>query len=190
MEHNEKNLTGVNLSTTSVKKDEMPNAVNLIIIKKGEDGENYFLFGKRAMHKSGGGQLGLVGGTQAVDETMEETAVREAYEEIGITIKEEDLIWNNFAQILAAPGVTFLHHAFVVTKFEGEPENMEPNKCDGLYWVSESQLRSDIETEEGLAKYFVSFVNMLNYFDRLPYNPKNNFYYRGYRGEKNKIRTK
>lgn len=160
-----------NLNVTSKTADERPIAVNAIIIRTNENGEKEFLFGMRAKHKSGGGQLGLIGGTQAIGETMEQTLARELYEEIGITVNPSDLIWNNFFQCIAAPGVHFDHHGFVVTKFEGEPENKEPNKCDGLYWVKEQDL------PQALNNFFVSKGNLVNYLNGDKYNLATNFDY-------------
>jgi 8-oxo-dGTP pyrophosphatase MutT (NUDIX family) len=167
-------LVGHNLDVNSVKENEEFVAVNLIIIKE-ENGKQYFLFGKRALHKSGGGQLGLIGGTKEKTETMEETAIREAKEEIGIDIKE--LKYNNYAFIESTPEVSFTHYAYVVTKYEGEPKNLEEKKCDGLFWISRDELEKDIRGD-GISKYFISIANILNYFDGVEHNEENDYSYK------------
>lgn len=167
-------MVGHNLDVNSVKDNEEFIAVNLIIIKE-ENKKKYFLFGKRALHKSGGGQLGLIGGTKEKTESMEETAIREAKEEIGIDIKE--MKYNNYSIIESTPEVTFTHYAYVVTKYEGEVVNLEEKKCDGLFWISEDELLSDIHGD-GISKYFISISNILNYFDGVEHNPENDYSYK------------
>lgn len=157
-----------NLNVTSLKKEERSIACNAIIVKV-ENGEKYYLLGLRAKHKSGGGQWGLVGGTQAKEETMEQTLVREIEEEIGIKVDIENVKWNNFFQCIAAPGVHFDHHGFVVEKWTGEIENKEPNKCDELKWFKEDELPLD--------NFFVSKGNLVNYLNKVDYSTKTNFNY-------------
>ena len=166
-------MVGHNLNINSVKDNEEFIAVNLIITKT-VDGKQYFLFGKRAAHKSGGGQLGLIGGTKEITETMEETAIREAKEEIGIDIKE--LEYNNFAYIQSTPEVLFTHYAYIVTRYEGEPINLEEKKCDGLYWISREELEKDL-AGKGISKYFISIANILNYFEGVEHDEKNDYSY-------------
>lgn len=159
----------INLSITSQTKEERSIACNAILVKTNENGERQFLLGLRAKHKSGGGQWGLIGGTQAKGETMEETLKRELKEEINIDVKLENIVWNNFFQCIAAPGVHFDHHGFVVETWSGKIENMEPNKCDGLKWFNENELPLD--------NFFVSKGNLLNFLENKEYQSKNNFNY-------------
>ena len=168
------NLVGHNLDINSVKENEEFIAVNLII-KKIEDGKEYFLFGKRAAHKSGGGQLGLIGGTKEKSESMEDTAKREAKEEIGIDIKQ--LKYDNYAFIEASPEVSFTHYAYVVTEYDGTPVNLEEGKCDGLFWISREELEADL-SGEGISKYFISIANILNYLEGVEHDDKNDYSYK------------
>ncbi|MBR4230860.1 MAG: NUDIX hydrolase [Bacilli bacterium] len=167
-------MVGHNLNINSVKDNEEFIAVNLIITKI-ENGKEYFLFGKRAAHKSGGGQLGLIGGTKEKSESMEETAKREAKEEIGIDIK--GLKYSNFAYIESSAEVSFTHYAYVVTDYEGTPVNLEEKKCDGLFWVSREDLEADL-SGEGISKYFISIANILNYFEGVEHDDKNDYSYK------------
>lgn len=167
-------MVGHNLNVNSVKDNEEFIAVNLIITKI-ENGTEYFLFGKRAAHKSGGGQLGLIGGTKEKNESMEDTAKREAKEEIDIDIK--GLKYNNYAYIEATPEVSFTHYAYVVTEYEGTPVNLEEKKCDGLFWVSRGDLEADL-SGEGISKYFISIANILNYFEGVEHDDKNDYSYK------------
>ena len=139
-------------------------------ITKIENNKRMFLLGLRAKHKSGGGQWGLIGGTQTIGETMEETLQRELLEEIGITVKLEDVVWNNFFQCLVNEKIHFDHHGFVIENWSGEIENREPDKCDELKWFSEDELPLD--------NFFVSKGNLVNFLNENKYNKNTNFDYR------------
>ena len=158
-----------NLNVTSLKKEERTIACNAIITKI-ENGKRYFLLGLRAKHKSGGGQWGLVGGTQTIGELMEETLKRELFEEIGLSVSVDDIKWNNFFQCIATENVHFDHHGFVVEKWSGEIVNKEPNKCDELKWFAEDELPLD--------NFFVSKGNLVNYLKQSKYSLDTNFDYR------------
>ena len=160
-----------NLNVTSKKNDERSIACNAIIYKI-ENGKTYYLLGLRAKHKSGGGQWGLVGGTQALEEVGEVTLAREILEEINLEVKIEDIHWHNWFQCIAAPGIHFDHHGYVINydDCKGVLNNNEPNKCDELKWFAEDELPLD--------NFFVSKGNLINYLENKPYNPKTNFDYR------------
>ena len=58
-----------------------------------KDGEWYFPLIKRPMHeKNHPGQIALPGGAMEKDETLETTAIREAFEEVGITPSDVKII--------------------------------------------------------------------------------------------------
>lgn len=58
-----------------------------------KDGEWYFPLIKRPMHeKNHPGQIALPGGAMEQDETLETTAIREAFEEVGITPNDVEII--------------------------------------------------------------------------------------------------
>jgi 8-oxo-dGTP diphosphatase len=66
-------------------------------------------------------------------ETVREATAREAMEEVGIKIKPDDLEfvhvqhrWNGDHSRIG--------FYFVPKYFEGEPHNMEPDKCDDIHW--------------------------------------------------------
>jgi 8-oxo-dGTP diphosphatase len=67
--------------------------------------------------------------------------VREAMEEVGVTVKPEDLELAHCMMYMAAEGTHERVTLFFKTKhFEGEPKNMEPNKCDDVSWFSKDEL--------------------------------------------------
>lgn len=85
------------------------------------------------------GNYGLVAGHADGTETMKEAMVREASEEAGVKINEEDL---EFALVMHRlrredERADFF---FVVKNWDGEIKNMEPEKCDDLSWFELNKL--------------------------------------------------
>lgn len=153
-----------NMEVTSLKKEERTIAVNAIFL----DSDGRILLGKRAAHKSGGGQWGLPGGTQEKGEKYQETLIREMKEELGVDVVEYR--YSNFFQCIVSEKVHFDHHAFVVTKWNGDIVNNEPNKCDELRWFGIDELPWD--------NFFVSARNIVNYILGEQYLEGTDFDYR------------
>lgn len=100
----------------------------------------------------GVGKLNGVGGKVQKEETVEAAAVREAYEEIGVVVAEQDLIKMGELSFSfeGKPDWDIFCHVFVVHSWSGEPaesEEMAPEWCnqnaipfermwvDDKYWV-------------------------------------------------------
>ncbi|HET6924901.1 MAG TPA: NUDIX domain-containing protein [Candidatus Saccharimonadales bacterium] len=68
-------------------------------------------------------------------ESAKTAAIREAKEEVGVVIKPEDLRFVHVMHRIAEEGdherVDF---AFETTEWQGEPTNVEPDKCDDVQW--------------------------------------------------------
>jgi 8-oxo-dGTP pyrophosphatase MutT (NUDIX family) len=84
------------------------------------------------------GQYGLCAGHVEEKETFKQTLIREAKEEIGIELKIKDLEVVHFMQRYAVPNPPELRgraDVFIMAKkWKGEPQNLEPHKCDDLKW--------------------------------------------------------
>ena len=71
-------------------------------------------------------------------ETVRAAAAREAEEEVGVRIEADDITFSTVMhRIEDDERVDFFVH---VHKWEGEPFNAEPEKCDDLRWVEIDQL--------------------------------------------------
>lgn len=112
-------------------------AVYLILIK-----ENKVLLLKRANTGYEDGNYSLVAGHMDGNETIKQAMIREAYEEAGIIIDENDM------EIAA-----FLHRKTDPERFDfflrcdrwsGEVTNMEPDKCSELSWYDINNLPENI----------------------------------------------
>lgn len=80
------------------------------------------------------GNYGLIAGHAETGESFKEAMVREAQEEAGIQIKEEDLQFIHVTHKLAENGEERIDVYFEAHHWEGELTNMEPEKCGGLSW--------------------------------------------------------
>ena len=90
------------------------------------------------------GYYGLMGGKIEESESPSATLIREAYEELGITIIENDL---HFAHCLSFKNETdqdVLALVFKVNAWEGNIINKELEKCANLEWFTYSDLPENI----------------------------------------------
>lgn len=89
------------------------------------------------------GEYSLPSGHLEGNETLVEAMSREAEEEIGIIVAPEDL---QLVHVMhrKQPDQERIDFFFSATKWTGEPENKEPEKCGGLGWYKMSSLPTDI----------------------------------------------
>jgi 8-oxo-dGTP diphosphatase len=102
----------------------------LFLIKDGE-----ILLQRRSNTGFEDGNYGVPAGHLDGGETAREGCVREIKEEIGITIKPEDLevVHVMFRKATKDERIDFF---MTVRSYEGRIENKEPEKCDDLKWFS------------------------------------------------------
>ena len=108
-----------------------------VILRRG----NEILMQRRLNTGYEDGNYGLVSGHVEKGEPYQEAIMREAKEEVGITLKPEDLRFvhlmhrkdegedNERADVL-----------FLIEHWEGEVKNMEPQKCSDLTWFPVNNL--------------------------------------------------
>jgi 8-oxo-dGTP diphosphatase len=115
----------------------LPCAVSLLLIKDGK-----VLLLRR--HNTGwqDGKYGVPAGHIDGDEALTEALIREADEEIGIKISPDDATFVHMTHIKS--NKEYLYVYFAVKRWEGEPYNKEPNKCDRLYWAPLHKLPRNI----------------------------------------------
>ncbi|MFA5946954.1 MAG: NUDIX domain-containing protein [Patescibacteria group bacterium] len=103
------------------------------------------------------GMYGLPAGHHDGGQTLREAVAREAHEELGITIKPEDA---EFVFTLHRPFATDgdrVDAYFRIKAWEGEPKNIEPEKCDDLGWFGYDALPDNL-----ISKLKIVFEGMKN----------------------------
>lgn len=112
-------------------------AVYLLLIK-----ENQILLLKRANTGYEDGKYSLVAGHMDGNETIKQAMIREAREEAGIIIYEDDIEIATFLHRKTDP--ERFDFFLQCKKWNGEVENKEPDKCSELSWYDINNLPSNI----------------------------------------------
>jgi mutator protein MutT len=98
------------------------------------DGQGRVLFGRRANTGYEDGAYHLPSGHLEAGESVVAALVREAKEEIGVTIDPGAVGFAHIMHNSSSGGRAAFF--FLVELWEGEPSNMEPDKCDDLAWFA------------------------------------------------------
>ncbi|MFB8202424.1 NUDIX hydrolase [Kitasatospora purpeofusca] len=93
------------------------------------------LLGRRRNTRYAAGMWHLPAGHMERGEPVTRSMTREAEEELGITVAEEDLLLVHTLHLLDADdGRSRLQLFFRPTRYEGRLRNAEPHKCSELRW--------------------------------------------------------
>jgi ADP-ribose pyrophosphatase YjhB (NUDIX family) len=92
------------------------------------------LFGRRQNTGYEDGAYHLPSGHLEADESVVAALVREAKEEIGVTIEPKAVEFAHVMHNSSSGGRAAFF--FAVRKWEGEPDNREPDKCSELAWFA------------------------------------------------------
>ena len=100
--------------------------------------ENQILLIRRFNTGFADGQYSVPAGHLDGRETVIDAARREAQEEVAVQIEPEDIQYSSVMHRMEGDErVDFFVH---VIKWDGEPVNAEPNKCDDIRWVDVDDL--------------------------------------------------
>jgi ADP-ribose pyrophosphatase YjhB (NUDIX family) len=84
------------------------------------------------------GQYSVPAGHLDGDETVLAAAAREAQEEVGVRIEARDI---RFSSVMhRRDGEERVDFFVNISRWDGEPVNAEPDKCDELLWVNRDNL--------------------------------------------------
>jgi ADP-ribose pyrophosphatase YjhB (NUDIX family) len=86
------------------------------------------------------GQLCPPSGHLEQGESVIDGAIREAAEEVGVHLSENDLCCAHVVHHRNSDGQGRIGFFFATTRWKGEPRNREPHKCARLFWVDPDDL--------------------------------------------------
>ncbi|WP_182705778.1 NUDIX hydrolase [Thermomonospora cellulosilytica] len=86
------------------------------------------------------GQAGLPSGHLEDDETVLDAAIREAEEEVGVSIEPGDLTCVHVCHLRRAGEEARIGFFFATSRWRGEPANCEPHKCARTWWADPAAL--------------------------------------------------
>ncbi|MFF0493638.1 NUDIX domain-containing protein [Nocardia sp. NPDC004068] len=99
---------------------------------------NEVLFGQRQNTGFEDGAWHLPSGHLEAGESVIDALIREAEEEIGVTIAPADVQFSHIMHNSSSGGrMAFF---FTVRSWQGEPTNLEPDKCSALEWFAADAL--------------------------------------------------
>ena len=113
-------------------------AVSLVLTRINKDGKKEILLQlrKNTGYMDNMYDFGASGHVEK-NESYAMALVREAKEELGIIIKEENLVFLTVNHLYKEDHVQVF---FATKSYEGEPRICEPNECGGLLWVDLDKL--------------------------------------------------
>ena len=101
--------------------------------------EGKILIGKRK--GSHAPYYSIPGGSLETGETFEAAAIREAVEETGLTIYDPQVInVTNNLDTFREFGIHYVSITMLVRDYEGTPQVLEPDKCEGWDWYDPTDL--------------------------------------------------
>ena len=116
--------------------------VDIFLERKNEiSGRKQILMLKRAGTGYCDGYFDLPGGHLEANEDIFDGMIREAKEEIGITIKREDM---EILHIYHRYKGGMLKFVFKTDKYDGTPINNEPHKCEKIEWIDIEKMPENI----------------------------------------------
>jgi mutator protein MutT len=122
--------------------------------------ENQILISRRFNTGFRDGEYSVPAGHLDGGETVMEAGVREAKEEVGVELNVNDMVFSSVMhRIEDDERVDFFVH---VHKWQGEPFNAEPDKCDDLRWVEINNLPANTVPYVKLA--------LMNHLNNIPFD--------------------
>jgi len=116
-----------------VKRTLFPVTVHLFFIR-----ENEILMVRRLNTGYRDGEYSVPAGHLDGGETVMQAGIREALEEVGVQLREEDISITSVMHRL--DGEERVDFFLQIHRWDGEPVNAEPDKCDDLRWVHFDEL--------------------------------------------------
>ncbi len=114
-----------------------------VMLKK----DNKVILTKRIKSGWGEGEYALPGGGVDGRETIRQASAREVKEELGVTVREEDLKVVHVMHELGKNNIETIGFFLETEKWEDEPKNMEPHIHEFIDWFDLNNLPENIVAE-------------------------------------------
>ena len=131
-----------------------------VILRNGSD----ILLIKRINTGVEDGMFACAGGGIDGNETIVQAAIREAAEELGITLKKECTKVVHILHRKYPHGQEMIGFYIEATEWDGVPSNMEPHKCDDVKWFDLKELPENCQPS---LKQVVSMVDKNIFFSEM-----------------------
>ncbi|MGH3904749.1 MAG: NUDIX hydrolase [Pseudonocardiaceae bacterium] len=102
--------------------------VHLLLVR----GQHVLLTQRRGGY--GSGMWHLPSGKAEAGESVEDAVIREAYEEVGVTVDAADLRCVHALHVQHSGEEPRVGFFFEATRWAGQPSNREPDKCSAVQW--------------------------------------------------------
>ena len=136
----------------------LPAAVFLVLVK-----DEKVLLMRRANTGWCDGDYDLIAGHIDGNESLTTAVIREAKEEMGITVVPEAAKFSHLLHGLFSDDKEYFDIFFTAESWEGEPTIMEPDKCDKLAWFDLDNLPTNLT--ESTRLYFSAMAAHKLYSD-------------------------
>ncbi|MGH3402045.1 MAG: NUDIX hydrolase [Streptosporangiaceae bacterium] len=114
--------------SSDTRRHKLTGDVHLLLLNP----EGLVLFGRRQNTGFEDGAWHVPAGHLEAGESVVQALIREAKEEVGVTIAPEDVEFAHIMHSSSSGGRAAFF--FTVRQWDGTPENREPEKCSGLAW--------------------------------------------------------
>ena len=116
------------------------------------------------------GQYSLPSGHLEENEKLTDALVREAKEEIGISLNLDDIKMEHvFLRKSTADHAEYIDFFFTASKWEGDITNNEPDKCDDLKWFPKNNLPDNAWAH---IKFIIEQIKKGNHFSEVGWSDK------------------
>ncbi|KAK3392752.1 NUDIX hydrolase domain-like protein [Podospora didyma] len=112
---------------------------------------------------SSAGKWQFPGGHLEVGESIFECAERETLEEAGLVVRAEKIlaVTNDIFDPTSRHYITLFVACRRLDEAQ-EPQTLEPEKCEGWFWTTWSEIKTLAASEVGKQKFFLPIINLLN----------------------------
>lgn len=117
-------------------------SAGILLITRMHEGHEQILLQHRGNIKMLPNIWDCISGHVEAGESVRQSLVREAMEELGIKLSAESLKFVGLNHLKLDESTTYYNIFFTTDEFEGSPKILEPKKHDGLKWFNIASLES------------------------------------------------